>query len=381
MDFAWNRQQIEFKRKVIKFAQQSLKSDLIKQDKEEIFNRDAWQKCCEFGIHGWPIPVRYGGQELDILTIACALQGLGYGCKDNGLIFAMNAHIWAGEMHLLTFGSEEQKEKYLPLLCREGWIASHAASEPQAGSDIYSLKTTAQKDGDKYILNGHKHYVTNGTIADLFIIFATVDPALGKEGLTAFMIEKDTPGLIVRKSTSTMGVRTAQVAEATLENCEVSASNRLGEEGAGLAIFNHSMEWERGFILASAVGTMERLLEQSIRYARTHKQFGQAIGKFQLVANKLVDMKLRLESAKAHLYKVAWMKENRRMALMEASMTNLYISEAWVQSALEAIEIHGAHGYLTNTELERELRDAIASKFYSGTSEIQRVVIAKFLGV
>ncbi|NEP57543.1 MAG: acyl-CoA dehydrogenase [Symploca sp. SIO2G7] len=381
MDFAWNRQQIEFKKKVIRFAQQSLKSDLIQQDKEEIFNRDAWQKCCEFGIQGWPIPGRYGGQELDILTIACALQGLGYGCKDNGLIFAMNAHIWAGEMPLLTFGSEAQKEKYLPLLCREGWIASHAASEPQAGSDIYSLKTTAQKDGDKYILNGHKHYVTNGTIADLFIIFATVDPALGKEGLTAFMIEKDTPGLIVQKTTSTMGVRTAQVAEAKLENCEVSVANRLGEEGAGLAIFNHSMEWERGFILASAVGTMERLLEQSIRYARTHKQFGQAIGKFQLVANKLVDIKLRLESAKAHLYKVAWMKENRKMALMEASIANLYISEAWVQSALEAIEIHGAHGYLTNTELERELRDAIGSKFYSGTSEIQRVVIAKFLGL
>lgn len=381
MDFAWNRQQIEFKRKVIRFAQQSLTSDLIKQDKEEIFNRDAWQKCCEFGIHGWPIPVRYGGQNLDILTIACALQGLGYGCKDNGLLFAMNAHIWAGEMPLLTFGSEEQKDKYLPLLCREGWIASHAASEPQAGSDIYSLKTTAQKDGDKYILNGHKHYVTNGTIADLLIIFANVDPSLSKEGLTAFVIEKDTPGLVVQKSTSTMGVRTAQVAEARLENCEVPASNRLGEEGAGLAIFNHSMEWERGFILASAVGTMERLLEQSIRYARTHRQFGQAIGKFQLVANKLVDMKLRLESAKAHLYKVAWMKQNKKMALLEASMANLYISEAWVQSSLEAIEIHGAYGYLTNTELERELRDAIASKFYSGTSEIQRVVIAKFLGL
>ncbi|NEO12280.1 MULTISPECIES: acyl-CoA dehydrogenase family protein [unclassified Moorena] len=381
MDFAWNSQQIAFKRKVIRFAQQSLTSDLIKQDKEEIFNRDGWQKCCEFGIHGWPIPCRYGGQELDILTIACALQGLGYGCKDNGLIFGMNAHIWAGEMPLLTFGSEEQKEKYLPLLCREGWIASHAASEPQAGSDIYSLKTTAQKDGDKYILNGHKHYVTNGTVADLFIIFANVDPSLGKEGLTAFIIEKDTPGLVVQKTTSTMGVRTAQVAELKLENCEVSASHRLGKEGAGLAIFNHSMEWERGFILASAVGTMERLLEQSIRYARTHKQFGQAIGKFQLVANKLVDMKLRLESAKAHLYKVAWMKEHQKMALMEASIANLYISEAWVKSALEAIEVHGAYGYLTNTELERELRDAIGSKFYSGTSEIQRVVIGKFLGL
>ncbi|MEG4811613.1 acyl-CoA dehydrogenase family protein [Microcoleus sp. F8-D3] len=381
MDFAWNSQQIQFKKKVIQFAQQSLISDLIKHDKEEIFNRDAWQKCCDFGVLGWPIPARYGGQELDILTTAYALQGLGYGCKDNGLIFSMNAHIWACEMPLLTFGTEEQKEKYLPLLCRGGWIASHAATEPQAGSDIYSLKTTAQKDGDKYILNGYKHYVTNGTLADLFIIFATVDPSLGKEGLTTFMIEKDTPGLILSEPISKMGMRTAEVPELRLENCEVSAANRLGEEGTGLAIFNHSMEWERGFILAAAVGTMERLLEQSIRYARSHKQFGQAIGKFQLVANKLVEMKLRLENAKAYLYKVAWMKENKQMALMEASMANLYISEAWVQSCLEAIEVHGAYGYLTNTELERELRDAIGSKFYSGTSEIQRVVIAKFLGL
>jgi alkylation response protein AidB-like acyl-CoA dehydrogenase len=381
MDFAWNSQQIQFKKKVIQFAQQSLSSDLIKQDKEQEFNHEAWQKCCEFGVHGWPIPARYGGQELDILTTAYALEGLGYGCKDNGLLFAMNAHIWAGEMPLLTFGSEEQKEKYLPLLCREGWIASHAATEPQAGSDIYSLKTTAQKDGERYILNGQKHYVTNGSIADIFIILATVDPSLGKEGLTAFLIEKDTPGLVVSESMSTMGMRSAQVTGLRLENCEVSVANRLGKEGAGLAIFNHGMEWERGFILACAVGTMERLLEQSTRYARTHKQFGQAIGKFQLVANKLVEMKMRLENAKAYLYKVAWMKENKQMALMEASMANLYISEAWVQSCLEAIEIHGAYGYLTNTELEREMRDAIGSKFYSGTSEIQRVVIAKFLGL
>ncbi|ALB42322.1 acyl-CoA dehydrogenase [Anabaena sp. WA102] len=381
MDFAWNNQQIEFKKKVIHFAQQSLVSDLIEQDKEGIFNRDVWQKCCDFGIHGWTIPARYGGQELDILTTAYGLQALGYACKDNGLMFAMNAHIWAGEMPLLAFGSEAQKQKYLPLLCREGWIAAHAATEPQAGSDIYSLKTTAQKNGDKYILNGHKHYVTNGTFADLFIIFATLDPALGKEGLTTFMIEKDTPGLVVHKRMSTMGVRTAEITELTLENCEVSVADRLGEEGAGLAIFNHSMEWERGFILSCAVGTMERLLEQSIRYARNHKQFGQAIGKFQLVANRLVEMKLRLENAKSYLYKVAWMKQNRQMALLEASMANLYISEAWVQLCMEAIEVHGAYGYLTNTELERELRDAIGSKFYSGTSDIQRLVISKFLGL
>ncbi len=381
MDFSWSKTQIQLKKEVIRFAQQSLTSDLIELDREQRFNRADWHKCGEFGVHGWPIPADYGGKGLDILSTVYALQGLGYGCKDNGLIFAINAHIWACQIPLLTFGSEEQKKKYLPLLCRGEWIGGHAASEPEAGSDIYGLKTTAQKEGDRYILNGRKIYVTNGPVADLLIVFATVDPALGKRGLTAFLVEKERPGLIVERTVSKMGVRTTQMGELTLKDCQVPVQNRLGKEGAGLAIFSHSMEWERGFILASAVGTMERLLEQSVRYARRRKQFGQAIGKFQLVADKLVEMKMRLETAKAHLYKVAWLKKKGKMAIMEAAMAKLYISEAWVQSCLDVIQIHGGYGYLTEAEFERELRDALGSKLYSGTSEIQRMIIAQFMGV
>ena len=216
MDFSWDKKQTLLKREVIQFAQQSLTSDLVELDKEERFNQVDWHKCGQFGVHGWPIPARYGGQGLDILSTVYALQGLGYGCKDNGLILAINAHIWACQIPLLTFGSEEQKESYLPLLCRGEWIGGHAASEPEAGSDIYSLKTTAQKEGDTYILNGQKLYVTNGPVADLLIVFATLDPSLGKRGLTAFLVEKETPGLIVERRMSKMGVRTAQMAKLTL---------------------------------------------------------------------------------------------------------------------------------------------------------------------
>ncbi len=380
MDFSWTPKQEQLRKDVVQFARQSLSCDMIKHDREGVFNHDAWNKCGDFGVHGWLIPSAYGGSGLDILTTIYGMQALGYACKDNGMLFGMNAHIWACEMPLLSFGNNEQKEKYLPLLASGRWIGAHAATEPQAGSDIFNLTTIAKKEGDEYIINGTKHYVTNGAVADLFIVFASIDLALGEKGLTVFLIEKGTPGLEISPVISTMGDRTAQVTRLELKNCVVPARSRLGQEGAGMTIFTHSMEWERGFILGTAVGTMQRILEQSIDYARKHKQFGQSIAKFQLVSTKLVDMKLLLESAKMHLYKMAWMKEQRKIALLEAAITNLFISEAWVELCMKAIEIHGGNGYMTELELERELRDAIGSKFYSGTSEIQRAVIAKFIG-
>lgn len=380
MDFSWTPKQEQLRKDVVEFARQSLSCDMIKHDREGVFNHDAWNKCGDFGVHGWLIPSAYGGGGLDILTTIYGMQALGYACKDNGMLFGMNAHIWACEMPLLSFGNNEQKEKYLPLLASGRWIGAHAATEPQAGSDIFNLTTIATKEGDEYIINGTKHYVTNGAVADLFIVFASIDLALGEKGLTVFLIEKGTPGLEITPVIPTMGDRTAQVTRLKLNNCVVPVRSRLGEEGAGMTIFTHSMEWERGFILSTAVGTMQRILEQSIDYARKHKQFGQSIAKFQLVSTKLVDMKLLLESAKMHLYKMAWMKEQRKIALLEAAITNLFISEAWVELCMKAIEIHGGNGYMTELELERELRDAIGSKFYSGTSEIQRTVIAKFIG-
>ncbi|MEH2137441.1 acyl-CoA dehydrogenase family protein [Nostoc sp.] len=375
------KEQIEIKNNVIQFTEKLLIENLAELDQQEKFNLEGWQKCGEWGIMGLPIPQEYGGRELDPLTTIYALEGLGYGCKDNGLLFSIAAHTWACEIPLLTFGTLEQKFKYLPKLVKGELIGAHAVTESEAGSDVYSLQTTAQKKGDKYILNGSKMFVTNGAIANLILVFANIQPERGKRGITCFLVEKDFPGFLVRKKMSKMGLRTAQMAEIVLENCEVPAANLLGKEGAGMAVFSHSMEWERGFILASAIGSMERLLEQCVQYTKKRKQFQQPIGKFQLISSKLVDMKMRLETARSLLHKFGWLKQQEKSAFMEAAMAKLYISESWVQSCLDAIQIHGGYGYLTELGLERELRDALGSRLYSGTSEIQYQIIAQFMGL
>lgn len=379
MDFSWSEEQKKLKQQMIEFAHEELMSDVIKLDKEECFDHESWKKCSEFGLPGLTIPREYGGRGLDALTAVSVLEGLGYGCKDNGLIFALNAHLWACATPLSVFGTPVQKEKYLTKLCRGEWIGGHAITEAESGSDVYAMQTTAQRQDDHYVLNGRKTYVCNGEYADLIIVFANLDPEGKKQGITGFLLEKDTPGLKLESHVSKMGIRTAMTGQIVMKDCVIPVANRLGKEGAGSAIFAHSMEWERGFILASAVGTMERLLEDSMRYARKRKQFGQSISKFQLISEKLVEMKIRLESSRAHLYKVAWLKKNRRMAVMEAAMAKYSISEAWVQTCLDAIQIHGGYGYLTEAGLERQLRDALGSRIYSGTSEIQKTIISQFL--
>jgi len=381
VDFSWTQEQTEFRQTITKFAQKELNNDLIEHDKEGTFNQEGWEKCGEFGIHGLPIPQEYGGIGADPLTTVYALESLGYGCKDNGLVFSINAHMWTCEIPIFTFGTEEQKRKYLPKLCKGKIIGGNAMTEPNSGSDAYSLRTIAEKKGDRYLLNGSKIFVTNGTIADVMLIFASVDRSKGVYGITGFLVEKDFPGLSVSRKIEKMGIRTSPMAEVFLDNCEVPVENCLGKEGAGFIIFSRSMEWERSCILASAIGSMERQLENCIQYARQRKQFGQPIGKFQLVASKIVDMKVRLETARSLLYKVGWLREKGKSVLMEAAMAKLHISECWVASCLDAIQIHGGYGYTTEYELERELRDAIGSKLYSGTSEIQRLIIAKFMGL
>ncbi|MEA5577337.1 acyl-CoA dehydrogenase family protein [Anabaena sp. UHCC 0451] len=381
MDFSWSQEQINRREQILKFAQQEISEDIIKLDQQEQFNQEDWHKWANFGIQSLIIPQNYGGQEMDILSTIYALESLGYAYKDNGLIFAMNAHIWACELPIITFGTEKQKQQYLPLLAQGKLIGGHAVSEPEAGSDVYSMKTIAQKKGDKYILNGSKMFVTNAPVADLILVFANLDSERNKKGITGFLIEKNSPGFLMKNKLSKMGLRTAQMGEIILDNCQVSEDNILGKEGLGMAIFNHAMEWERGFILASAVGTMERILNRCIKYARQRQQFGQPIGKFQLIGNKIVQMKLRLETGRNLLYKMGWLKQMEKPALLEAAMTKLYLSQAWIDSCLDAISIHGGYGYLTEFELERELRDALGSQAYSGTSEIQSLIIAKYLGL
>ena len=381
MDFSWNEEQLAYKKAVIEFAQKELQDDLIELDRKSGFSRKDWKKCAQFGIHGLPFPEKYGGAEADILTTMLTMEGLGYGCKDNGLIFGINAQMWSVQMPILSFGTEEQKEKYLPGMCSGEIIGAHGMSEPDSGSDAYSLRTRADKVEGGYVLNGAKMFVTNGPVSDLAVVFATVNATRKMWGVTAFIVEKGTPGFSVSKHIEKMGLRTSPMSELIFQDCFIPEENRIGPEGAGANIFADSMEWERSSILASHIGAMERQLETSIQYARDREQFGQMIGKNQSVANRIVDMKVRLETARLLLYKVAWLKSQGKPAVMEAALAKLYLSEAFVQSGLDAVKTLGGYGYMTEFEVERDLRDAIGGTIYSGTSDIQRNIIARLLGL
>ncbi len=381
MDFEFTEEQLRFKKNAIHFAQKELNAEVIKRDKEAIFSRELWKKCADLGIQGCAFPENYGGSDADILSTMLLMEGLGYGCKDSGLIFAINGQMWTVQMPILKFGSDAQKDRYLPKLCSGEWIGAHGMTEPGSGSDAFGLSTTAKLEGDHYLLNGTKTFSTNAPVADVFIVFATVDKSKGFMGVTGFIVEKGFPGFSVGKDLEKMGLRTAPMAELILEDCRVPVENRLGKEGNGAAIFDDAIEWERSCILASLIGGMERQLEACIKYAKERRQFNKPIGKFQSVANKIVDMKVRLETARLILYKLAWMKKEHGKATMDAAIAKLYLSESWVESCRDAIQIHGGYGYTTEFELERDLRDAIASTLYSGTSEIQRNIIARYLGL
>jgi alkylation response protein AidB-like acyl-CoA dehydrogenase len=381
MDFSWTDEQLSLKNAVVEFAKRELNEDLIASDRQGEFSRNKWEKCARFGIQGLPIAEEYGGAGVDILSTMLAMEGLGYGCRDNGLVFALNAQLWSVQLPIVTFGTEIQKQTYLPRLCNGELIGAHGMTEPDSGSDAYKLRTLAKREKNGYVLNGTKTFVTNAPVADLAVVFATLDPTQGLGGITAFLVENGTPGFSVGRDIEKMGLRTAPMSEVILQDCYIPEQNRLGPEGAGASIFNSSMEWERSCILASHVGAMQRQLETCIKYARERRQFGRPIGNFQSVSNRIADMQVRLETARLILSKVAWLKKTGKPAVMEAAIAKLYLSEAFVASSMDAVRIHGGYGYTTEFEIERDLRDAVGGTLYSGTSDIQRMIIARWLGL
>jgi alkylation response protein AidB-like acyl-CoA dehydrogenase len=381
MDLSLTNEQQELQNGAIAFARAELNDDIIARDREETFSREGWQHCARFGALGLPIPVEYGGMGLGITEVIAVMEGLGYGSRDQGLLFSINAHLWTSSLPILVYGTEEQRRKYLPKLSNGEWIGANGASEPDAGSDIFSMRTHAERRGDCYVLNGAKTFVSNAPVADVFVVYATLDPRLGAMGITAFIVDRDTPGLRLGRRLEKMGLRTSPMAEVSLDNCTIPVSNRLGREGRGVAIFEASMEWERGCILANYLGLMKRQLEGVIEHVRNRKQFGMPIGKFQSTANRVVDMKVRLDTCRPMVYRIGWLKENNQPAMLEASVAKLYVSESLVKSCMDALQIYGGYGYMVEQGIERELRDAMASTIYSGTSEIQRNVIAKCLGI
>jgi len=282
---------------------------------------------------------------------------------------------------LRELGSPAQQRAWLEPLVRGHALGALAVSEPDAGSDVAALQTTGERRGTSLVLDGTKTFVTNAPVADLIVAYATVDPALGPLGVTSFVVERGRRGVAVGKPIEKMGLRTSPMAEVVFDGVEVPATHRLGREGRGVEVFESSMEWERGCILASCLGVMRRQLERCVAHARTRRQFGQPIGKFQAVASRIVDMQLRLETSRLLVYRLGAKKDRGEDATAEAALAKLHVSDSFVKSGLDAVQVFGGYGYTAEYELERELRDAIGGTLYSGTSEIQRNILSRALGL
>lgn len=382
MEFGLSEEQRILRDEIRRFAQDKLNKDIIERDRNQTFDRGLWQACAEMGLTGLPVPEDYGGPGLDSLSTAIALEALGYGCEDSGLVFSICAHLLACVVPVWKYGSEEQKRRYLTGFCDGSLIAANAMSEPGSGSDAFALRTKAERDGDGFRINGTKTFVSNGPVADVALVFAVTDPERGYYGgVTAFLVDKATPGYRVAQKFEKMGLRTSPIGELVFEDMLVPADAVLGGVGGGSALFTHSMEWERACLFASHVGTMERLLEKVISYSRTRRQSGQTISKYQAVSHKIADMKVQLEAARLLAYKAAWSLERSRSVSLDASVSKLFVSESLVRTALDVVQVFGGYGFLTEFEVERAVRDAVGSRLYSGTSEIQRNIIAGWLGL
>lgn len=383
MDFTLDSEQLALRDEIIQFAQRELNNeDILTRDHHSQFPHDLWLKCGTMGLQGLPVSEQYGGLGLDPLTCAVALEAFGYGCRDSGLVFSVCAHLLSCVVPISRFGTDAQKEKYLPGLVDGSLVGVHAMTEPESGSDAFSLRTKAQPDGSGFRITGTKMFVTNGPVADVVIVFAASDPDKGYHGgISAFIVEKGTPGFRIEAKIEKMGLRTSPFGELVFEDVLVPEDMVLGGIGGGSRVFGHSMDWERICLFASHLGTIDRLIEQSIDYARTRTQFDQPIGKFQAVSHRIVDMKVQLEAARLLVYRAASRLDRSKTVSLDAAMVKLFVSETLVTTALGALQTFGGYGYCTEYEVERAVRDALGSTIYSGTSEMQRNIIGRWLGL
>lgn len=380
MDFSWNEEQEQVYLHTMQFVKNRLADDY--DPNESYWKRTQWLLCGEAGLLGLSVPVSYGGGGYKAQTTARALEAFGTACKDMGLVFSTSAHLFACCMPIAQFGCEEIREQYLPSLCSGAYIGANAITEKGAGSDIYALNCRAIRDNDgSYILNGTKSYVSNGPMADTFVVYARTNPAHGYLGISAFVLEREMPGLVVGEPFHKMGLVSTPACQIALHDCRLPEQYRLGQEGQGAQIFQYSMQWERCCLFASYVGAMERQLQQVLHYAQQRRQFGSSLGKKQVIAHRIADMKLRLETARLLLYRACWLFDQGKDASLAISLSKLAISEAAVQSGLDAIHIHGSSGITRELGIERMLRDAIPSTIFSGTSEMQRDLIAREIGL
>lgn len=356
--------------------------DLVAADHTSTFALDDWRRCAERGITRLMVPEEHGGAGTDLATTLLTLEGLGYGCADNGLTFAMASQVMSTQVALVRFATGAQRERWLPGLLAGTSFAALGMTEPTSGSDAYALAATAEPRADgTYLLNGHKAWLTFGPVADLCIVFASTRPEAGSWGVTAFLVPTDLPGVERTDVREKMGMRTTPFGDITFTDVELPADARLGREGAGARIFGAILDIERSYVFAPQVGAMERQLDETIAYARTREQGGHPIGHYQAVAHRIVTMKERHERARLFLYRAALAQVTGRSVTMAASLAKIVAADAGIESALDAGRVHGAVGYVTEFGVERQARDAIGGQVYSGTSDVLRNIVARLLGL
>lgn len=368
MNFGYTEEQNEYRSEIIKFANKNLNNhDYTK------FNQDLWKKIADFGFLAFNVGEQYGGLEESYLTTAICLEALGYACEDNGFIFVINNHLWVAQNLISIYGTDVIKDKYLKKMVSGDCIGCFALTEAEAGSDALSMTTVAEEVEDGFILNGNKIFISNAPIADLFVVIAKTK----KDKYTAFVVEKEFEGVSIGKTIEKMGLESCPFSEVIFDHCKVPKENIIGNIDGGSFIMAAALEWERCFEFASHIGTMQRIMEQCISYARKRKQFKKPIAEFQGVSNKIADMKVAIEMSRCMLHRIALLKDNDMSAFKESAIFKLYVSENYVQVCQNAIQIFGGYGYSKEYGFERELRDAMGSVIYSGTSEIQRDTIFK----
>jgi L-prolyl-PCP dehydrogenase len=362
------------------FAEQRV-NPAVQEREAPCFGAREWRLTGESGLLGACVPERYGGGGHDALTVAHIIEGFARACADAGLVFSACAHLFTCAMPVAEHADDDLKARVLPRLTAGDWIGANAITEPGAGSDVHALETTAVRDGSRYVLNGTKSFVTNGPVADAFLVYASTEPADGYLGISAFLVPGDALGLVRGEHFEKVGLTGAPVCEVRLEDCVVDARDLVGAEGAGAAVFRTSMSWERACLFAQYLGVMDRQLEEVVAFAGRRRQFGKPIGRHQAIAHRVADMKLRLDSARLLLHRACWMKAQGLEATLEISLAKLAISEGAVRSGLDAIQIFGALGVRADSGVAGALWDAIPSTIFSGTSEIQRDLVARGVGL
>ncbi len=377
MTFDFTETQLMIRDTARKFAEEELAPSAAERDEKEEFPYAAVKKLGELGFMGMMVPEQYGGAGLDTISYLLAVEEISRVDASCGVIMSVNNSLVCFGIN--EWGTEEQKQRFLVPLAAGKKLGAFALSEPEAGSDASNQRTTAVLDGDCYVLNGTKNFITNGANADVILVMATTDKTKGPKGISTFVVEKGTPGFSVAKKEKKLGIRSSDTVSVAFQDCKIPRGNRIGEEGFGFKFAMKTLDGGRIGIAAQALGIAQACLEASIRYAKQRRAFGQYIAEFQAIQFKIADMATKIDAAQMLSLKAAALKDAGKSITSAAAMAKLFSSKIAVEAALEAIQIHGGYGYIKEYPVERYLRDAKITEIYEGTSEVQRIVISRTL--